>query len=72
MPCVHLYVQDPDEIEELEELEDWDALVGLSDGDERHEQRSETHGRGERRYGGSEAVARKREERRKQFHRRRN
>jgi hypothetical protein len=37
MPRVHLYVQDPDEIEELEELEDWDALVGLSDGDERHE-----------------------------------
>lgn len=64
MPRVHLYVQDLDAIENLEEQEDWEQLVGLSVADSRRDTRT-GDGRGERRFGGSEALARKRADRRK-------
>ena len=74
MPRVHINLHDIDEIEDLEQQEDWDQLIGLSVGEDRRDQRvgQETRSRngdrgrgGERRFGGSEVVARKRADRRK-------
>jgi len=64
MPRVHINVHD---IDEIEDLEDWENLIGLSVGEGRRDQRSveETRARGERRFGGAEVVARKRADRRK-------
>jgi hypothetical protein len=70
MPRVHINIHDIDEIEELEEQEDWELQLGLAPTDPRREQpatdgRSRT--RGERRFGGNEALDRKRADRRKSF-----
>jgi hypothetical protein len=70
MPRVHINVHDIDEIEELEEQEDWELQLGLAPSDPRREiaggdGRSRT--RGERRFGGNEALDRKRADRRKSF-----
>ena len=69
MPRLHINVHDIDEIEELEEQEDWELQLGLAPSDPRREiagdGRSRT--RGERRFGGNEALDRKRADRRKSF-----
>ena len=66
MPRVHINLHDIDEIEDLENQEDWEQLLGLSS-DARRDPRNgqDTRARGERRFGGSEVVARKRADRRK-------
>ena len=75
MPRIHLNLHDIDEIEELEEQEDWEELIGLQDAVQRRDARiagPEQRQRGgfrELRFGGSEALDRKRSERRKQTYR---
>lgn len=66
MPRVHINLHDIDEIEDLEEQEDWEERLGVS-ADGRRDMRGvqEARARGERRFGGSEVVARKRADRRK-------
>jgi hypothetical protein len=74
MPRVHIQVQDLDSIESLEEMENWDELLGLNGEEPRRDNIGgdpRNRGRGERRFGGSESLARKRDERRKQYSRRR-
>ncbi|HEU5097675.1 MAG TPA: hypothetical protein VFU22_01435 [Roseiflexaceae bacterium] len=70
MPRVHINVHDVDEIEELEEQEDWELQLGLAPAEPRRELAG-TDGRnrtrGERRFGGNEALDRKRADRRKSF-----
>jgi hypothetical protein len=65
MPRLHINLHDIDEIEDLEDQENWDALLGI--GAARRDARNtlDTRERGERRFGGSEVVARKRADRRK-------
>lgn len=70
MPRVNITIHDIDEIEELEEQEDWELQLGLTPADPRREivggdGRKGT--RGERRFGGNEALDRKRADRRKSF-----
>jgi|RhiMetdeSRZDD1v2_1073273.scaffolds.fasta_scaffold429532_1 hypothetical protein len=81
MPRVHINLHDIDEIEELEEQENWEELIGLSDTGQRTravgaEQRGQPNPAGrkngrfrELRIGGSESLDRKRSERRKQVYR---
>jgi hypothetical protein len=75
MPRVHINLHDIDEIEELEEQEDWEELLGLQGDAARRdprvnapEQRGQ-RGFREQRFGGGEALDRKRSERRKQVYR---
>ena len=74
MPRINIIIHDIEEIEELEELEDWEEQIGLRAAEPRREVRDNadqrSRGRGthrELRFGGSEALDRKRSERRKQF-----
>jgi hypothetical protein len=70
MPRVHINVHDIDEIEELEEQEDWEELLGLTVGEPRRDLNpgdGRSRNRGERRFGGNEALDRKRADRRKSF-----
>jgi len=70
MPRVHIHVHDIDEIEELEEQEDWELQLGLAPTDPRRDvigSESRNRTRGERRFGGNEALDRKRADRRKTF-----
>jgi hypothetical protein len=75
MPRILMNLHDIDieAIEELEDLEDWEEQIGLKADDPRREVRdsadSRSRGRGERRFGGAEALDRKRAERRKNFSR---
>jgi hypothetical protein len=76
MPRVHINLHDIDEIEELEQQEDWEELIGLQGAGQRRdtrvagpEQRGQRNGFRELRIGGSEALDRKRSERRKQVYR---
>jgi hypothetical protein len=81
MPRVHINLHDIDEIEELEEQENWEELLGLSDANQRGravgtEQRGQPNPAGrkgggfrEQRFGGGESLDRKRSERRKQVYR---
>jgi hypothetical protein len=66
MPRVHINLHDIDEIEDLEDQEDWEQLIGVAVGEHRDARNGqESRSRGERRFGGSEVVARKRADRRK-------
>ena len=65
MPRVHIHLHDIDEIDDLEDQEDWEALIGIGDGRRDARNGEENRSRGERRFGGSEVVARKRADRRK-------
>ena len=67
MPRVHINVHDIDEIEELEDQADWEALIGAGAENAHRENRTstDTRTRGERRFGGADALDRKRAERRK-------
>jgi hypothetical protein len=68
MPRVNIHVHDIDEIEELQEQEDWELQLGLAPADSRREVGSSDNRdrtRGERRFGGNEALDRKRADRRK-------
>jgi hypothetical protein len=70
MPRVNIHVHDIDEIEELEEQEDWEQQLGLAAPDPRRDlpgADSRNRTRGERRFGGMEAVDRKRADRRKRY-----
>jgi hypothetical protein len=76
MPRVRINLHDIDAIEELEEQEDWEELIGLHDADQQREiqrysgaqERRRQHGRPrELRFGGAEALERRRAERRKQI-----
>jgi hypothetical protein len=69
MPRVHIHLHDLDEIEDLEEHEDWETILGAGDGRRDSHGVEETRARGERRFGGSEVIARKRADRRKSVHR---
>jgi hypothetical protein len=76
MPRVHINLHDIDEIEELEEQEDWEELIGLQGAGQRRDaravgadQRGQRGGFRELRFGGGEALDRKRSERRKQSQR---
>jgi hypothetical protein len=72
MPRVHINVHDIDEIEELEEQEDWELQLGLAPAEPRRElpgPDGRARARGERRFGGNEALDRKRADRRKSFSR---
>jgi len=69
MPRVHINLHD---IDEIEDLEDWEELIGLG-AEGRHDsrpavadQRGSRGGFREVRFGGGEALDRKRAERRKQ------
>ena len=67
MPRLHINLHDVDEIEDLEDQADWEKVLGLAGAETRRETRpvADPRGRGERRFGGSEAIDRKRAERRK-------
>ena len=70
MPRVHIHLHDIDEIAELEEQEDWEQLLGLAVGGVRDsrivaEPQRGSRGFREQRFGGGEAIDRKRAERRK-------
>ena len=68
MPRVNIHVHDIDEIEELEQQEDWELQLGLAPAEPRREvvgSDSRNRTRGERRFGGNEALDRKRADRRK-------
>ena len=70
MPRVNINVHDIDEIEELEEQEGWERQLGLDVAVPRRDlygSDSSNRPRGERRFGGSEALDRKRADRRKRF-----
>jgi hypothetical protein len=70
MPRVNIHVHGIDEIEELEEQEDWELQLGLPMAEPRREisgSNGRDRARGERRFGGSEALDRKRADRRKSF-----
>ncbi len=71
MPRVHINLHDIDEIEELEDQADWENLVGGSAEHTRQNSRpaADSRGRGERRFGGADALDRKRAERRKSISR---
>jgi hypothetical protein len=75
MPRVHINLHDLDEIEKLEDQENWEQLLGLAADGQRREARPITadqrgqRGFREQRIGGSEALDRKRSERRKQVFR---
>ena len=73
MPRVHINLNDVDEIEDLEQQEDWEDLIGVAS-KARDSRPASNDGRGQRgfreqRCGGSEALDRKRSERRKQVFR---
>jgi hypothetical protein len=66
MPRVNINLHDIDEIEELEEQEDWEQLLGVGAAGHRDARNGQdSRNRGERRFGGSEVLARKRADRRK-------
>lgn len=74
MPRVHINLHDLDEIEELEQQEDWEKQIGLNGIGQRRDVRDSAEaraGRGaehrELRFGGAEARDRRRAERRKQI-----
>jgi hypothetical protein len=71
MPRLHIHVQDIEDVEELEAQEDWETELGLGVNDHRRELRDngDRRTRGERRFGGSESIDRRRSERRKQVRR---
>jgi len=75
MPRVHINLHDIDEIEELEQQEEWEKLIEPASAVKGREVRpSSADGRGQRgfreqRFGGGEALDRKRSERRKQIFR---
>jgi len=74
MPRIHINVNDIDEIEELEQQANWEQRLGLDTAGHRRELRPETGQRNQRgfreqRFGGGEALDRKRSERRKQVFR---
>jgi hypothetical protein len=71
MPRVHINLHDIDEIEELEEQADWEELIGVDAEQARRDERQagDTRGRGVRRFGGADALDRKRAERRKSISR---
>jgi hypothetical protein len=71
MPRVHINLHDIDEIEELEEQTDWEAQIGVYAEHPRRDVRPATdnRGRGVRRFGGADALDRKRAERRKSISR---
>ena len=72
MPRIHINLHDLDEIEDLEQQEDWEELIGLASADQRRDPRlTGPEQRGQRgvrelRIGGGETRERKRNERRKQ------
>lgn len=68
MPRVHIHVQDREDIEELEQQDDWETQVGAVSERPARPERG-TGGRGYRRPGGAEALDRKYSERRKSVHR---
>lgn len=59
MPRVHIHLHDIEEIEELEQREDWEQQLGLDGQDPRRELRRDGN------FGGAEARERRRAERRK-------
>jgi hypothetical protein len=69
MPRVHINLHDIDEIADLEEQEDWEEQLGLAITETRRDLSggadSPYRARGERRFGGSEKLDRKRADRRK-------
>jgi len=75
MPRVHINLSDIDDIEDLEQRDDWEQLIGReSSGKGRELRPAGADVRGQRgfreqRFGGSEALDRKRSERRKQVFR---
>jgi hypothetical protein len=71
MPRVHINLHDIDEIEELEEHADWEELIGVDAEQARRDERQagDSRGRGVRRFGGADALDRKRAERRKSISR---
>lgn len=64
MPRIHIPAYDLDTIEDMEEQEDWEAVIGRTAPDARRDGRS-ADTRGERRFGGADSLARKRADRRK-------
>jgi hypothetical protein len=77
MPRVHINLHDIDEIEELEDQADWENLIGVNVEQARRDVRPAADSRGrrerrfgdERRFGGADALDRKRTERRKSISR---
>jgi hypothetical protein len=72
MPRIHLLVQDIDELEDLEDTEQWEELIGLRDGDERlRAQQGSAEMRDRRRSarGSVDAAQQRRSERRKTIRR---
>jgi len=72
MPRIHLYVQDIDELEELEDTDDWEELIGVRDSDERlRAQQGSAEMRDRRRSarGSVDAAQQRRSERRKTIRR---
>lgn len=72
MPRVNLYIQDLDEIEALDEQDDWDAMLGLRAGHAARDAQHQTVEMRDRRRlarGSREALDRRRSERRKHVYR---
>jgi hypothetical protein len=71
MPRVHINLHDIDEIEDLEDQSDWEELIGLAGANPRRDALTSTDTRpnGVRRFGGADALDRKRADRRKSFNR---
>jgi hypothetical protein len=72
MPRVHIQVQDMSEVEELEDLAEWEQLIGLRSDDERQRaQQGSREMRDQRRIarGSTEALQARRSERRKSIRR---
>jgi hypothetical protein len=69
MPRVHINLHDIDEIEDLEEQADWEELIGVDAEQMRRDERQpgDSRWRSVRRFGGADALDRKRAERRKSF-----
>jgi hypothetical protein len=71
MPRIHIHLHDLEEIEDLEQREDWEELIGMDAAGRRDsradiaDQRGSRNGFRELRFGGGEALDRKRAERRK-------
>ncbi|HNP84664.1 MAG TPA: hypothetical protein PKK78_00930 [Kouleothrix sp.] len=64
MPRIPLSAHNLEDIEALEEHEHWEAMIGRNPADGRYDNR-QPDARGERRFNGAEALARKRADRRK-------
>lgn len=66
MPRLHVHLND---IDDLDDMEGWQARISAAPGARPDARSADERRRGERRFGGAEAIDRKRADRRKQVYR---